>query len=613
MKTEYSIKFTKWCIGIFTLCILLPFGLHAQAPTLTVTAPNVVAVGQKVQIVFETDISDFSSANFIPPADFDKYNIIAGPYVNTVRSSSFVNGKSSYSTKSQVIFVILAEKEGKITIGRAGIETADGKTYYSSAKEIEVVKEDVGEKQNSGGDAQAVTSNENIFIRTDVSKSTLFKGDYLIATIKLYVKDVNLQGFEGFKPPTFNGFYSQELEAPSQLVFQRENVNGRIYNVAVLRKYILYPQQVGSLKIEPSELSAVVLLPSSRPRSFMDDFFAQQGEVVRKKLVSPQVAITVKDLPAGAPASFSGAVGNFSLETSLSKADVVANKAISHVAKITGTGNFKLFTTPKPAFPTDFEVYEPKTTDNLKNSASGLTGSRSTETTIVPRSAGIFTIPSTEFTYFDPSAGKYVTLASKEHTVTVAKDSTANHSVAVSTNRQQNIRYIGDDIRSNTILPQAWRVVGSTFFCSMTYYSLYILLVVAFIVAVFVLRERARRRQNVVQSRIRKANAVAKKRLSAAGNLLKSGNIASFYEELLKASWGYLSDKFNIPLANLSRDNIREVLNSKGVDADDIDAFINVVDECEFARYAPGTGHTQMEHVYNDAISTISKLEQKIR
>ncbi len=621
MKTVYYyMKLARRYSTLLLACILFPLCVNAQAPTLKVNVPNVVTVGERFQIVFEADVSGYT--NFSTAQQWDGINILAGPSVYTTSSFSSVNGKATTSTATIFTFIAVAQKEGKFTIDGVSIEVG-GKTYTFSSKEVEVVKDDGGRSASSGSNVQPTSSgsspqvtaasDDDMFVRVNVSKSNLYKGDYLIATVKIYVRNTNLRGFEDFKFPTFNGFYSQELEAPSQLVFQRENVNGRVYETAVIRKYILYPQHTGSLKIEPFETVVVTLVPAVRSRSMFDDMFAPQGEVARKRLVSPQVSINVKDLPAGAPALFSGAVGDFSMETSLSKPDVTANSALTYTTKITGTGNFKLFTAPKPTFPADFEVYEPKTNDNLKNSASGLTGSRSTETTILPRSAGSYTIPPTEFVYFNPSKGEYVTLRSKEHTLTVARDSTSSQSVTISTNKQQDIRYIGEDIRSNKLVPQSWRMVGSAFFGSLTYYSIFIVAIILFVIAIFIFRERAKRRGNVVQMRNRRANAVAKKRLSVAGKLLKSGNIACFYEELLKASWGYLGDKFNIPVANLSRDNVREILSNKNVEAEDIDAFITVVDECEFARYAPGTGHTEMEKVYDDAINVISKLEQKIR
>lgn len=611
-------KLAKRYFTFLLACVLFPLCVNAQTPTLKVIVPNVVSVGERFQIVFEANVAGID--NYTAPSEWNNLNILAGPHSSTKWSSSYINGKSSSSAYVQIIYVAVAQKEGKITIDGVSVEIG-GKTYAFASKEIEVVKEDSG-RSSSGGGAQPTSSGssqttaasgDDLFVRVNVSKSSLYKGDCFIATVKIYVRNTNLRGFEDFKFPTFNGFYSQELEAPTQLVFQRENVNGRIYETAVIRKYILYPQHTGALKIEPFETVVVTVIPSSRPRGLFDDMFAPQGEIARKRLTSPQVTINVKDLPAGAPVSFSGAVGDFTIETSLSKPEVTANNAVTYTTKITGTGNFKLFTAPKPSFPADFEVYEPKTNDNLKNSASGLTGSRSSEVTIIPRSAGSYTIPPTEFVYFNPGKGEYVTLRSKEHTLTVARDSTSSQSVAMPSNKQQDIRYIGEDIRSNKLVPQSWRMVGSTFFGSLTFYSIFIFAIILFVVAIFIFREMAKRRGNVVQMRNRKANAVAKKRLSVAGKLLKSGDIACFYEELLKASWGYLGDKFNIPVSNLSRDNVREVLNNKNVDAEDIDAFITVVDECEFARYAPGTGHTEMEKVYGDAINVISKLEQKIR
>ncbi|MDR0661456.1 MAG: BatD family protein [Prevotellaceae bacterium] len=601
MKTAFFMKLTKRYIGIIA-CLLLPFGVYAQKPTLNIVVPNVVSVGERFQIRFELDVVRSDIADLTIHSSLDNINIIAGPGIYDNSNYTAINGQVTSSVSTTITYTAIAQKEGKMPV--VASVKIKGEKYDFPTKEIEIVKQAVGS-----------ASGEDMFVKIIVDKTTLFKGEHLVATIKLYIKDIDLRGFEGSKFPTFNGFYSQELETPTEIdLMHRENVNGKVYNTGVIRKYLLYPQHNGVLKIEPFEITlAILVVPTRSSKSPFDDFFGPQGTIVSKRLVSSPVTINVKDLPGGAPPSFTGAVGDFKLETSLSKNDVVANNAVTHTVKITGTGNFKLFAIPKPSFPTDFEVYEPKTSDNIRNSASGIAGSQTAEATIIPRSAGIYTIRPTEFSYFNPGKGEYVTLGSKEHTLTVDRDSTSTTSIAVPTNRRQDIRYIGEDIRANKFAPQSWRVADNFFFRSMTYYSLYVLALALFVVAIFILRERAKRRNNAVQTRNRKANAVAKKRLSVAGKLLKAGDIACFYEELLKASWGYLSDKLNIPVANLSRDNIREALSSKGVEEGDIDAFIAVVDECEFARYAQGTGHSEMEKVYNDAINVISKLEQKIR
>lgn len=619
-------KLAKKYVGILLALILLPAISNAQDITLKAAAPSVVAAGKYFQLKFETNAVNVSSRSLVPPS-MENFNVVAGPMFSTFSSSSYVNGKVTESFSNQFIYTLIADKEGKFTVGEAEI-SVDGKTYRSKAITIEVVKDDsqlqnpppggggsTQQQGSSGNTGSTAVGGEDIFVRTSVSNNTPYKGECIVATVKIYVKpEVGLSGLENYKLPTFNGFYSQDLDPTAQPQFTTENYNGRVYNSAVLKRYILFPQQSGTLTIDPFETTAVVQVrANTNTRSVFDDFFGSQTQLVHKKLTSSVIKVNVKDLPAGAPASFTGAVGDFTIEASLSKDQVVANNAISMLAKISGTGNMKLFDAPKPELPTDFEVYDTKTSENLRNSVSGITGSRQFETPFVPRSAGNFTVPSIQFSYFNPSKKQYVILSTKELSLTVDKDTNQSQSIAVTNSRQQEVKEIGTDIRSLKSNPQAWRTSYSSLFGSLTYYTLYGIAILLFIIAAYLLKERRKTRQNVQLTRHKKANAMARKRLTKASKLLQSGEVNGFYEELLKAYWGYLSDKLSIPVAELSQANVREALTAKNVDAETTDAFIAVVDECEFARYAPGTGKTEMESEYSNALEIITKLEQKIR
>lgn len=597
------------------MCFFYPFMGIAQEPVaLKASAPKVVSVGEDFRYVIETNAS---SGSLTPPKIDDAFTIIAGPVHQQSFQETYSGGKMVRTSSTSFIYVLSATKEGKFAIGEAQL-TDEGKVYQSSAVTIEVVKgsassQAAGANYSSGGGTGV--SADDIFVRTMVSKSSAYKGDYLVATIKIYIRpDLMVSRFTDIKFPVFTGFYIQDLDdANTTYPAQRESVDGKVYNTQVLKRYLLCPQTTGKLTIEPLEAQAEVIV-QSRARSTFDNFFGAPAQAVIKKLSSPTVTFISKDLPAGAPASFTGAVGDFKMDVSLLKSVIKANEATSLVVKISGTGNMKLMNAPKVQLPSDFEVYDTKPTENFKNSAAGATGYRQFEYPFIPRSAGNFTIYPVEFSYFNPAKGEYITLSSKELALNVERDSSSNQAAVVSSGRaKQDIKYLGTDVREAKTVPQSWKMLGSTFYGSLTYYSLFILAVILFVVLVFILREQNKKRQNVALTRTRKANAVAKKRLSLAGKILQQGNVPGFYEELLKAYWGYLSDKLNIPVAKLSRENIREILSRKNVEQQDIDSFLAVVDECEFARYAPGTGKLEMEHEYENAVAVITKLEQKIR
>lgn len=610
---RYSKFLKQYMVLLLAFVLLLPLAGRAQSQkvVLTARAPKVVGVGERFHIIFEVNRASISSRDFEAPEDMaSSFSFLVGPQVSLFSDYQNINGKVTEVSTTQLIYAASADKEGKITLGKAEL-TVDGKTYQSNKLTIDVVKAQAPRTPSPDG---TVTS-EDVFMRVSISKSNLYKGDHLIATVRLYLSQgiENIHGFDDLKMPSFDGFYSQVLEEPQHLNFQRENVGGVIYNSALMKSFVLYPQRTGSINIEPLQATIRVIPLREQRRNQWGQIYVSQPQVVRKQLRSAPVTVNVKDLPAGAPASFTGAVGSFKLESSLSKSNVMANNAVTHIVKISGSGNFKLFDSPKFVYPADFEAFEPKVSDNIRSSSEGLSGTRQVEVTLIPRSAGTFTIPQAEFSYFNPTTGSYVTLTSKALELTVEKDTAAVQATVIQTGNQQDVKYLGQDIRACKQHKPAWRAVGSYFYGSMTFYMVLILALLLFIIAIFLLKDRAKKRRDTVHMRTRKANAAAKKRLSLAGKYLKTGNVSQFYEEMLKAYWGYLSDKLNIPLADLSRDTIREVLEKKNVSADVIAAFIGVVDLCEFARYAPEAGQIQMESEYENAIGIISKLEQQIR
>ncbi|MDR0729019.1 MAG: BatD family protein [Prevotellaceae bacterium] len=599
----------------FFLLFFCSMGMaYADDVQFSVVAPRVVSVNEQFRVTFSANAN---VGNMTAP-DFSGFQVIAGPSRSTSQQVLFNNGTVSQSQTTSFIYVLRAVQEGKYTLGAASI-VVDGQTYQTQPSTIEVIK---GEPQQAGqqnhpsqqgtqGNATTVDAGD-VFVRITVSKSSVYRGEYLTATVKIYSQSLNIAGFEDVKFPTFNGFWSQETEAPQQLNFQRENVNGKIYNSAVVRRYVLFPQQTGDLKIDPFEITCAIQVRRSG-RSMFDDFFGASTQIVRKHISSPPVTVHVNPLPTNAPASFAGAVGTgFKMDAQLTRDTMMANDAASLSIKISGEGNIKLVETPKITMPPDFETYDTRITDNSKTSTGGISGTKQFEIPFIPRSAGTFTIAPVEFSYFDIAKKQYVTLASRPLEIRVARDPNAGSSVMTGVNKQA-VKSLGEDIRYIKTEQPKWRKKGQVFFGSLGYYLSIAVEWLLFAGLYAVLSKRRKEAQNVVLVRNRKANKMARKRLNIAAALLKAGNESGFYEELTKALWGYISDKISIAIADLSRETARETLQRKQLPEADIERFLQVIDEGEFARYAPAGGSVQMQKIYDNAIAAISRFEQLLK
>ncbi|PID89342.1 MAG: hypothetical protein CSB01_02490 [Bacteroidia bacterium] len=436
-------------------------------------------------------------------------------------------------------------------------------------------------------------------------------GQRITATIKIYTR-LNIVGFGASKFPAFDGFLSQEIPTSRQVSFHRENVNGTIYNVATIRKMNLFPQHTGKITIEPFELECITRYRQRGGNDFFDDFFNNYREVKMPRKSNP-VTITVKDFPANKPESFNGAVGNLSMKATIDKNSVKANDAVTLKVKISGNGNLKLINAPKFDFPSDFETYDPTSKQDLKNSAEGMTGSVTFEYLLIPRHAGEYTIPSTRFSYFNPATEKYKTLETPKFTIKVEKSKNGNtNSTIISSLSKEDVKFIGKDIRyikTNKFTP---RIKGTYFFGTFYFYLGYLVPLVLFFVIFMVYRKKIRENADVARMKNKRANRVAMKRLKAAAARLKAQQKEEFYDEILKALWGYTSDKLSLPLADLNKENINEILLNKSVAQDLIDEFLDILNTCEFARYAPASGTSEMDELYKKTMTTITKLEKNV-
>lgn len=579
---------------------------------------NVVASDEKFNVTFviegENNPSDFT---WSPGEDF---SLLWGPQQGRSTSVQIINGKSTKSSQTTYTYVLKPVKTGTFSIARA-VAKVKGKEIYSDPVTIEVVDAGSGSAQQSASSSQSQQaqqrqqpgqiSDEDIFLNVSLNRSDVVVGEPIMATIKLYQR-VNIAGFESADFPDFNGFWSQEIEAPSNIEFKRETYDGQIYNSAVLRKFILIPQHKGNVVIDPAELICLVQMRVSSPGTSIFDGFFDDYRTVRKKVSSKPVTVKVAELPAGAPASFGGGVGKFTISAQLSKDSLKTHEAASLMVTISGKGNVSLLEAPAVSFPPDMEVYDTKVSDRIEK--GGLSGSKVYEFPFIPRSHGDFVIDPIRYSYYDVDAKKYVTLETPAIDLVVEKGAETEASgVVMPASSRKDVRNLGSDVRFiNTkaplLAPKGEFMVGSGLF-----WVLLALIAMVSAVAYFALRKYAERRADVVGSKNRRATKMALKRLQLAGTFLKQNLYTAFYEELHKALLGFVSDKLNVPVAELSRDRISEALKESGVAEIYINSFIGILDACEFARYAPDSGHDAMAAHYNAAVDVISSIDSNMK
>ena len=598
-------KFSKMAAAAVS-ALLCALSASAQN-SFTVDAPAVVSTDEIFRVVFTATYEGGKVSDFTPPS-FEGLEVLAGPIPSTSTSFQSINGQSSTTHAHSYTYTVRAVQEGKVTIAPASVKIGK-ETYRTEPRTIEAVKGEVPDQGSATSGGQRQSAGEDLMLRMTVSKTRAVVGEPVIVTLKLYVQSSAISGFEDVRFPTFDGFWSQEIDAPQNIQFVRENYNGKIYNAALLRRYMLLPQQTGALTIDPSELVCLLQIraESTGPRSIFDDFFSSY-QTIRKRVISEPVTVNVSALPAGAPASFTGGVGTFRMSAGFSSDSVSAHEATSLKVEISGTGNINLVEAPKVQLPADFEAYDVRKTDDITTGASGPTGTLTFEYPFIPRAPGVFEIEPVEFTYYDIEAGRYRTLSSGPLRLKVGEGTRTDAAVIPSGVSKRSVESLGEDIRFISTTPRL-KKAGRMMVCSPAMLIVPIVIVLA-AAAVWVLLSRSiARRSDIAGTRNRKALKVARARLKNASAFLKQGLFSAFYEELHKALHGYISDKLMLPVADLTRERIGEELRSRGKDEAVVQALSDILDACEYARYAPASGSEAMEKHYEQAVKVISEIE----
>ncbi|MEO6883868.1 MAG: BatD family protein [Bacteroidia bacterium] len=571
-----------------------------------------VGVGEQFQISFSLNAN---GDNFVPPSlsDFDVYS---GP--NESSSMQFINGSVSQSVS--LSYILAPKKEGKFSIGAASI-VVNGTKISSNSITITVVKGNPQAQNQSsnqqGGNPQQASApdkdmSQNLFAKTIVNKTKVYLGEQITVTQKIYTR-LNLKGFQNVNFPTYDGFWSQDLISKSQIQLATERINGVSYNVAELRKTFIFPQRTGTITIDPMSVDCIVRQQSSQPQSIFEQFFGggYQDKVYTVK--SNPIKIDVMPLPdKNKPDDFSGAVGIFSMKASINKNKVKANDAIDLTLTLSGSGNIKLMDALKINFPQDIESYDPKVNDNISVTSTGVSGSKTYDYLLIPRHEGDFKINKINFTYFDPTKKQYITIPAPEFDLSVAKGDNTPSTMVVNNVEKEDVKLIGSDIRflKNNFSDE--KISENYFFGSVPFVAGMISPILLFFLFLFFRKKHEKDNSDATLVKSKKATKMAKRRLALAEKHIKNNNKEGFYDEVLKALNGYMSDKLSIPVADLSKEKIIEKLKSRNVTEETIKKLMQVVDNCEYVRYAPTAVSSDLNTVFSDTVHLITQLEDEM-
>jgi hypothetical protein len=551
----------KKLIIILMALIAYSTQMLADKVSFTASAPDAVVVGDQFRLSYT--ITTQKVKDFRAPS-IKGFDVLMGPSRSQQSNTQIVNGNVTSTSSITFTYILMANNAGEYTIPGASI-VADGDQMVSNSVRIKVLPQDQGDSNSSSSSSTHSSSgtgvsNQDLFITASASKTNVYEQEAFVLTYKIYTRESNLQ-LNNAKLPDFKGFHSQEIEMTTNARWTPEHYQGRNYYTTVYRQFVLFPQQSGKLYIDPAQFQMTVGKPVQSDDPF-DAFFNGGSNVIeiKKSISTPKIAINVNPLPAGKPADFSGGVGEFNISSSINNKELKTNDAITIKLVISGTGNLKLISNPEIKFPDDFEVYDPKVDNQVRLTREGLTGNKVIEYLAIPRHAGTYKIPGVSFSYFDIRSKSYKTLKTEEYVINVEKGAGNADQVIANFTNKEDLKVLGEDIRYIKQNEVTLQPKGSFFYGSMTYWLFYIIPALAFIIFFIIYRKQAAENANVAKMRTKKANKVATKRMKLAGKLLSENKKDAFYDEVLKALWGYISDKLNIPVSRLSKDNIEEIM-----------------------------------------------------
>ena len=603
-------------IGFIVLFLMTALALKAQDDvSFKVICKRQVVVGEQFQVSYELN---GDGKNFEAP-NFNNFEKIGGPFSSTSSSVQIINGSVTKTNTHTYSFYLRAIKEGKFTIPAATI-TVDKKKVKSTTMEIEVVKDNGSVAGGGGNSSGPSVSAKDVFLEATLNKKSAYLGEQVTLTYKIYYT-LPISQLSISKAPSYSGFWTKDITDNNGTIQQSSVVrNGTEYHVATIQEIVLIPQKTGTLTIDPLDISCIAQVKNENRQqrgydpfdNFFGDIMGTSYTNVKKEVKSQPISIEVLAMPAkDKPESFKGAVGQFTFTSTIDKTEMKSNDAFTITYTVSGKGNIELLDIPRPVFPPDFEVYDPKITTNTKNNSYGLSGTKKAEYVVIPRVSGTFDLTPTEFTYFDPAKSRYVTLKSDSYHLRVERSANEGSSGIIYAGGQEAIKVVGSDIH-HIMLKGNLKKESALLFASPVYFVIWIMMVLIFVSALVVYKRVNKFNHNQVLVRNKKATKIAKKRLQNAYNYLKIKDQSHFYEEFSQALWGYISDKLNIARSQLSMDTVKEMMSGKNVPEDIVNQFIELLNNCEFARFAPGDPGKKMEELYEKGVEVITKAEKNL-
>lgn len=609
----------KKIITTLFLFIVATMAAFADDVKFTASAPKSVAVNQQFRLTYVVNSGDVSEPS-IP--DIEGFEILVGPSSSRQTSMRNINGKVTHSSSVTFTYILMATREGEFTLPAAAI-SVNGKKITSNSLKIKVFPGDDSSSSSTGQQsnqrsssvqhrASTDISKDDLFVLATLNKTNVYEQEAVLLTYKVYSR-VNLVSLDT-PMPDLKDFNTQEVSLPQNRTSEVENYNGQLYETAVWRQFVLFPQKSGQIEIPSLTFEAVVAVQTRRSMDPFEMMFSggAYDVEVKRKLHTGKLFLNVKKLPAVNSENFSGAVGKFDISASLNKDVFKTNEEFTLKVTVKGTGNMKLMGNPKIDFPPGLYVFDPVINNEFSLSGRGFTGERVYEYVITPKVSGEQVVPSAEFTYFDTSTGAYKTVSTQPFTINVAKGKDAASTASGTYVAKEKGELLANDIRHIKLGKESDGDKGEVF-ASPFYFLFYVSALLLFLLSIIVYRKRVADNANVTLMRTKKASKVAVARLKSAKKLMDANDSNGFYDEILKAHWGYMGDKLGIPVSRLTKETVSSELLERKVDADIVSELNDVLNECEFARYAPGDPAATMDKIYRQSIDVISKMENRIK